>query len=80
MKLVEFTLYCDDRRYVSRQVYVNPEHVSSISEGERRPPDAFFQKVAYITLKNGREHCVQDNDRTAARKILSAAEAASDPD
>jgi hypothetical protein len=71
--MLEFNLYRDDPYARSLEVvYINPLHVASVVETERRPMDRGYQSVAVVHLVTGEKHVVYDGARKVASQIRKA--------
>lgn len=69
--MLEFSLWDDDERHISRRVHINTAAVASVEETERRKAYGFFQPVAVIRLVTGEEHIVYDYARNVAKTIAA---------
>jgi hypothetical protein len=72
--MLTFNLYTADEydNRTRRVVHIDPAAVISVEETERRPAYGGYWQVAVITMITGDKHIVEDDSRTAARKIAEA--------
>jgi hypothetical protein len=56
----------------SYKLHIDPDFVVCVKETERKPGEAFWQKVAIITTRDGERHIVYDHERTVAQEIENA--------
>jgi hypothetical protein len=75
--MLTFTLYTADTYDQSpRHVHIDAAAVVSVEETERRPAFGGYHQVVIITLTTGDKYVVEDEARTAARRIAEAQQTA----
>lgn len=68
--MLKFTKYTEDREFP--EICIDPLEVSHVEETQRRPLYGFWQKVARVSMKNGEELLLRDENRSTLRTIAEA--------